>query len=485
MELTSERLRLVPLTRRQLQTGLLRWTALERELDVVVCGRVWEERLREIYRTKEYKMAHAGKNFVWHTYWQIIERSGNRIVGEAGFKGLPDADGLVEIGYQLWPEQRGNGYMNEALALLTGWALEQAGVNGVMARVRQDNAPSRRLLEKRGFIRNGAGVEEVWLLKRQRQSTMRGRFAPSPSGEMHLGNAWTALLAWLQVRSQQGVMVLRIEDLDPQRSKSCYIEALHDDLRWLGLDWDEGDDCGGQYGPYRQDLRRESYQQALDRLTAAGLTYSCRCTRAQLAAGAPHSTDGEVVYPGTCRERKSDAAQGARLALRLKVPAGSIGFVDALQGTVRQDVRQQVGDFVLQRADGVHAYQLAVVVDDAAMKISDVLRGDDLLLSTPRQLLLYRLLKLQAPSFSHVPLLMGADGQRLSKRHRDLSLAALRRGGAKPETILGWLAWKAGLLPQCQPVTARELIGQFSLDKLPRQAISVESDIWQRLTEGS
>ena len=301
---------------------------------------------------------------------------------------------------------------------------------------------------------------------------------------MHLGNAWTALLAWLQVRAEKGVMVLRIEDLDPERSKAVHIEALKDDLTWLGLDWDEGEEAGGSYGPYRQSERRPLYQAALEKLTAQGLVYECVCTRAQLAASAPHQSDGERVYNGACRDLAKDGGEKKRSSLRLRVPEENLSFVDELQGTVRQELAREVGDFVLRRADGVHAYQLAVVVDDAAMKISHVLRGDDLLSSTPRQLLLYRLLGLEAPQFSHVPLLLGADGHRLSKRHQDLSLAALRRGGAKPETILGWLGWKAGLLPVCEPVRAEELIASFSLKCLPRRPVVVEADIWTKLTKG-
>ncbi len=484
MELLSTRLRLIPLTRRQLQTALLRWTALERELQVQICGRVWQERLREIYRMKERKTIRAGKQFVWYTYWQIVDRAANKIVGEIGFKGLPDGAGRVEVGYQLWPEEEKKGYMSEALQLLTQWAFEESGVSGVAARVRSDNAASKSLLEKSGFLLQEKGAEEYWLLERRPSQSVRGRFAPSPSGEMHLGNAWAALLAWLQVRAQNGTMLLRIEDLDPDRSKEKHIAALKEDLKWLGLDWDEGEEAGGEYGPYRQSQRRQRYQAAIDSLTAAGLTYPCRCTRAQLAANAPHASDGERVYPGTCRAQAGAALQTPHAALRLIVPPGNVDFVDLLQGTIRQDVARQVGDFVLQRADGVHAYQLAVVVDDAAMAVSHVLRGDDLLSSTPRQLLLYRLLSLPAPQFSHVPLLVGADGHRLSKRHQDLSLAALRRGGASPQTVLGWLGWQAGLLPTFQAASARDLIAAFTLDKLPRQAIRVADDIWQRLTEG-
>ncbi len=486
MDLSSERLRLIPLTRRQMQTGLLRWTALERELQLKISGRVWNERLRESYRSQEGKMAGTGKNYIWYTYWQIVDRASERIVGEIGFKGMPDGFGCVEIGYQTHHEYQNRGYMSEAMSLLLEWASGQSGVESVTARVRRDNAASQRVLTKLGFACIECGAEERWSLnlKKRVSAEARGRFAPSPSGEMHLGNAWTGLLAWLQIRARNGAMVLRIEDLDPERSKEIYIEGVKQDLRWLGLDWDEGEDAGGAYGPYRQSQRRELYKNALDKLTAKGLTYRCLCTRAQLAASAPHQSDGERVYSGLCRDLPEEAAAEKRAALRLRVPEEDISFLDALQGTIRQDLAREVGDFVLRRADGVHAYQLAVVVDDAAMKISHVLRGDDLLSSTPRQLLLYRILGLEAPQFSHVPLLLGADGHRLSKRHQDLSLAALRRGGAKPETILGWLGWKAGLLEKCAPVTARELLSVYRPELLPRCPVSVETEIRTKLING-
>ena len=307
---------------------------------------------------------------------------------------------------------------------------------------------------------------------------MRGRFAPSPTGDMHLGNAWTALLAWLQVRKAGGTMVLRIEDLDPERSRAKYIKSLLYDLNWLGLDWDEGPDIGGPYAPYVQDERRFLYEEALNKLENQKLVYPCYCTRAELAASAPHGTDGERIYPGTCRQRNSESRPAA---LRLLVKPGGISFVDGIRGGRQQDISRSVGDFVVRRSDGVHAYQLAVVVDDAAMNITHVLRGDDLLDSTPRQLLLYQLLGLTAPAFFHVPLLVGEDGHRLSKRHGDLSLAALRQNGVKPEQIIGYLAWKAGLIDAWQKVSAHEVIGQFDVAKIPLIPIKVETRDWHVL----
>ena len=306
---------------------------------------------------------------------------------------------------------------------------------------------------------------------------MRGRFAPSPTGEIHLGNVWTALLAWLQVRSAGGTMVLRVEDLDSDRSRPTYTAGMMADMKWLGLDWDEGPDVGGHYAPYSQNERREMYQAALEKLTAAGLVYPCYCTRAELAASAPHAGDHERVYAGVCRQQlvAPDRAAGRPPALRLAVPAGETSFTDFHAGVIFQDISQEVGDFVIRRSDGIHAYQLAVVVDDAAMQITHVLRGYDLLSSTPRQLLLYRLLGWEAPCFTHVPLLVDEAGHRLSKRQQALSIAALRAQGIRAEAIIGYLAWKAGLIDTCQAVKAAELIAGFALGKIPRGQVVIES----------
>lgn len=309
----------------------------------------------------------------------------------------------------------------------------------------------------------------------------RGRFAPSPTGEMHLGNVWTALLAWLDVRSRGGTMLLRIEDLDPDRSRPVYARQLMDDLAWLGLDWDEGPDVGGPYTPYTQDERRHLYQAALECLSAMGLVYPCYCTRAEIlgAASAPHLGEAETCYPGTCRhltagERRKREGHGRRQALRLQVPEETIAFTDGLFGPVAQNIAETCGDFIVRRSDGVHAYQLAVVVDDAAMRVTRVLRGQDLLFSTPRQLLLYRLLDLPAPNFIHVPLLLGTDGHRLSKRQKDLALAALRDRGVAAERIIGYLAWKAGQIDNWQPVKAAELIPGFTLQKIGTAPVVVD-----------
>lgn len=303
---------------------------------------------------------------------------------------------------------------------------------------------------------------------------IRGRFAPSPSGRMHLGNAWSSLLAWLSVRSQGGTMVLRLEDLDRARCKPAFCAGVEEDLRWLGLDWDEGGLGGGAL--YRQSLRDEAYRAALEQLAAKDLLYPCFCTRGQLhAASAPHRSDGDVIYPGTCREltdeERAERAKMRKPAVRIRVPDEEIGFVDRLQGAYSENLAQMCGDFILRRSDGVFAYQLAVVVDDAAMGVTEVVRGQDLLTSTPRQIYLQRLLGFDTPSYCHVPLLCAADGRRLSKREADLTLQALRKNGVAPETVVGRLAYAAGLIDRPDPITPRELVPLYAVEKLPRADI--------------
>lgn len=303
------------------------------------------------------------------------------------------------------------------------------------------------------------------------ETVVRGRFAPSPSGRMHLGNAWSALLAWLAVRSRGGVMVLRLEDLDPDRCKRSLCDGVEEDLRWLGLDWDEGGSAGGD--SYYQSQRGAYYQAALDRLRDMELLYPCFCTRGQLhAPNAPHRSDGEVIYPGTCRnltqEERAERAKTRRPALRIRVPDEEISFTDLLQGEYRENLARDCGDFILRRSDGVFAYQLAVVVDDGLMGINQVVRGSDLLTSTPRQIFLQRLLGYSTPEYCHVPLLCAPDGRRLSKRESDLTLAALRAAGVTPQEIVGRLACCAGLIDRPEPIRAEELIPLFHPEKLPR-----------------
>jgi glutamyl-tRNA synthetase len=311
--------------------------------------------------------------------------------------------------------------------------------------------------------------------------SIRGRFAPSPTGPLHLGNARTALLAWLDARSRGGGLAMRVEDLDGPRVRPGLEARILEELRWLGLDWDEGPDVGGPHGPYRQSERGDRYAAALDRLRAGGLVYPCFCSRAGIAQAsqAPHASDEGPRYPGTCRDLSpaERTARGARRppAWRFRVPDGPVGFRDGFHGKCSFDVAATVGDFVVARADGVPAYQLAVVVDDGAMEVTDVLRGDDLLPSTSRQLLLYRALGLPPPRFVHVPLVVGPDGERLAKRHGALSVGELRERGADPAAVVGLLAAASGLLPPGGRATPVELVAGFRLEAVPREPARIET----------
>lgn len=297
---------------------------------------------------------------------------------------------------------------------------------------------------------------------------VRGRYAPSPTGRLHLGNARTALLAWLQVRALAGRFVLRVEDLDPGRSRREHETRQLLDLRWLGLHWDEGPDTGGAHAPYRQSQRADAYEGALGRLS----TYPCTCTRRELreATLAPHGA--EPIYAGTCRDGPRHPERPA--SARWRVPAGVVQIDDAVVGELAQDVAAEVGDFVLRRGDGAWAYQLACVVDDADMRITHVLRGADLLDSTPRQVLLQRALGLFTPAYAHVPLVLGPDGEKLSKRHGAPDLSALREGGADPARVVAELARSAGLLSAgVARVTPRELVDDFELSRVRTDARAV------------
>lgn len=308
----------------------------------------------------------------------------------------------------------------------------------------------------------------------------RGRFAPSPSGAMHIGNALAALLAWLQIRQAGGQFVLRIEDIDTARCKPAYTADLQRDLSWLGFDWDEGPDVGGPYAPYIQSERLALYLEALNRLQAEGRLYPCFCSRHDIlaAAAAPHGLASEgPVYPGTCRGLTSAEAEARRSekspSLRFAVPPGrTYHFQDLLSGT-KEGEFSDGGDFIVRRADGIMSYQLAVVVDDAMMGITDVLRGNDLADSTPRQLLLYEAFGWNPPRFAHFPLLMGPDGRRLAKRHGGIAISELRGRGLSPERIIGWLAWICGLIPGPDPVTPQQLIPSFRLEQIHTDNIVV------------
>lgn len=303
---------------------------------------------------------------------------------------------------------------------------------------------------------------------------VRGRFAPTPSGRMHLGNLLAALLAWLDVRSNRGELVLRIEDLDQQRTSPEFAQQLMDDLRWLGLDWDEG----GLEPDYMQSRRTAYYEDAFRVLEGKGLVYPCYCTRTErMAASAPHRDDGAVVYSGKCfcltaGERAALERQGRRPAWRVRCPDVEVALEDGNCGHYAENLARDCGDFIVRRSDGVFAYQLAVVVDDALMGVNHVVRGRDLLCSAPRQAWLHQVLGYEPPRFFHTPLLLAPDGRRLAKRDHDLDMGALRaRYG--PEELTGLLAVYAGLLDRPEKVTAKELVHQFSWAKVPKNDVVV------------
>lgn len=297
-----------------------------------------------------------------------------------------------------------------------------------------------------------------------------GRLAPSPTGHLHLGNAWAFLLAWLACRQAGGTLLLRLEDIDPDRSTDAYARDLMDDLRWIGLFWD------GE--PVIQSTRHGLYEAAIARLTAQGQVYPCYCTRRDLReqlqqlAGAPHVDDRGAPYPGTCRiltpeERRQREAAGRRPCLRFNTQGlAAQVFTDAVYGPQCFSLDECGGDFALRRSDGVFAYQLAVVVDDGLCGVTQVVRGHDILVSTPRQLALQTALGLPHPTYAHIPLLCDAQGERLAKRHASLTLRALRGRGISPEQIIGFLGFKAGFLPAPAPVTPADLIGSFNFQQL-------------------
>lgn len=287
-----------------------------------------------------------------------------------------------------------------------------------------------------------------------------GRFAPTPSGRMHLGNVFAALMSWLSVKSQNGAWVLRMEDLDTLRTSPAYAETLREDLRWLGLDWDLETPA--------QSTRSDVYDRYFARLEEMGLLYPCYCTRSQLhSVNAPHLSDGTYVYPGTCRNL-TDAQRAAFSrppAWRIRVPDREYRLEDLVQGTYRENLTRDCGDFVVRRADGVHVYQLAVTVDDGEAGITQVVRGVDLLSSAPRQMYLQELLGFPTPEYGHIPLLVAPDGRRLSKRDRDLDLGQLRQR-VSPQELLGVLAAAAGLIDSYAPISAEELTQDFSWSRI-------------------
>lgn len=281
-----------------------------------------------------------------------------------------------------------------------------------------------------------------------------GRFAPSPTGRMHMGNVYCALLSWLHAKSQGGVWRLRIEDLDPQRSRKEYAMQLMDDLHWLGLEWDDE--------VIWQSERSDIYEHYLCQLQKMNLTYPCYCTRADImATQAPHESDGRIVYAGTCRDL-STPPQGRKPSTRLIVPEQTITFTDGFCGEQSINLANHCGDFVVRRADGAWAYQLAVVVDDALMGITEVVRGNDLLLSTPQQIYLYRLFGFDVPKFFHHNLLRNESGQRLSKRDKAMDMGVLRQEQT-PAQLIGHLAFLAGVTDREEAITPLELLNGLSL----------------------
>ena len=299
-------------------------------------------------------------------------------------------------------------------------------------------------------------------------SAVVGRFAPTPSGRMHLGNVFAGLIAWLSVKSQGGSMVLRMEDLDTQRTSAEFAEVLRKDLQWLGLTWDL------ETPP--QSQRHTVYDRYFERLADLGLLYPCYCTRSQLhSVNAPHLSDGTYVYPGTCRNltQAEQRAFGRNPAWRVCVPDRVWTVDDRVQGTYTENLATHCGDFVVRRADGVYVYQLAVTVDDGEAGVTEVVRGMDLLSSAPRQMYLQSLFGFPHPRYGHVPMLMAPDGRRLSKRDADMDLGYLQ-SRVKPETLLGLLAYSSGLTDRLTAISAQELVSEFSWAKLVKENICLD-----------
>lgn len=313
------------------------------------------------------------------------------------------------------------------------------------------------------------------------KTIIRGRFAPTPSGRIHLGNIFCSLLAWLYAKSSGGKIILRIEDLDNIRCPRKNADALAKDLEWLGLYWDEGAYLTGSED-YFQSNRFSIYKKYFEQLESMQLVYPCFCSRAELhAAEAPHLSDGRIIYPGTCRKlTNSQRQEKSRLhapAYRLMVKNKEIAFTDGAYGYQSCNLNSETGDFIIRRSDGIYAYQLAVVVDDALMNINQVVRGCDLLSSTPMQLYLYRLLGLPEPDFIHIPLLTAPDGRRLAKRDKDLDLEHLRALFDSPEPIIGYLGYLAGQLEKPEPITASGLLKIFTPQKIPKHNIAVPAQL--------
>ena len=305
-------------------------------------------------------------------------------------------------------------------------------------------------------------------MKNERQVV--GRFAPTPSGRMHLGNVFAALIAWCSVRSKNGEMVLRMEDLDTQRTSGEFAETLRGDLRWLGLDYDQ------ETPP--QSQRSAVYDQYFDKMLELGLLYPCYCTRSQLhSVNAPHLSDGTYVYAGTCRNLTEEQRRSfdRKPAWRVCVPDKIWSLTDRVQGEYSLNLATECGDMVVRRADGIYVYQLAVTVDDGEAGVTEVVRGMDLLSSAPRQMYLQELFGFAHPEYGHVPMLLAPDGRRLSKRDRDLDLGQLRQR-ITPEALIGTLAYSSQLIDQNVPISARELAQEFHWEKLRKEDIYLNAE---------
>lgn len=309
---------------------------------------------------------------------------------------------------------------------------------------------------------------------------MKGRFAPTPSGRLHLGNLLCAMLAYLSARSQGGQFLLRIEDVDIPRCPRHLAQQAIEDLTFLGFRWDEA--------PLFQSERTTIYQQALEMLRQNGHVYPCFCTRAQLHASvAPNLGDTQFIYPGTCAhltpEEAAERAQTRAPAMRLRVPDETICFTDRVFGMQEENLARDCGDFLLQRSDKLFGYQLAVVVDDALSGVTEIVRGRDILSATPRQIYLQRLLGYPSVSYAHIPLLMDAQGRRLAKRDRDLDLTALSKRFS-PEQILGFLAYSAGITAEMRPTTLEALIPLFSWERVKRDDMRLPEEMTENGVKG-
>lgn len=308
-----------------------------------------------------------------------------------------------------------------------------------------------------------------------------GRFAPTPSGRIHLGNIFCSLLAWLYAKAEGGKIILRIEDLDNIRCPRKNADLLAKDLEWLGLSWDDGAYCTDSE-QYFQSNRFQIYEHYFNILQNRQLIYPCFCSRAELhAAEAPHLSDGRIIYGGTCKNltaaQQLEKLAHHKAAYRLAVNEQPISFTDGNYGLQTYNLAAETGDFIIRRSDGIYAYQLAVVIDDALMGINQVVRGCDLLSSTPMQLYLYDLLGFNKPQFIHIPLLTAPDGRRLAKRDKDLDLDTLKKQFTSPEPIIGYLAYLAGQLPKPEPITAAELLKIFNKAAVPRHNIAVSTQL--------